>query len=212
MSFFIAYSIRTINSGFGFVLRVSARVLIRSKWTRLHDQLRSERQSFAYPTCSDMGVLPAALVACEDNRFFEHRGVDLYSVVRACVRLASRHSIEGASTITQQLVRVYTNDYQFNLQRKLREVLLATLVDRHFSKEDQINLYLARAYFGWRMNGLRQVSDRLGYSPPYSAQQAAEIVARLKYPEPEIIGPRRGLQIANRVQHVLSLIRNSEQV
>jgi len=210
MNSFIAYSIRTTNSGFGFVLRASARVFVRSKWIKLHEQLLLERRRIVFQEGVARGMLSVALVACEDNRFLEHRGIDFYSIVRACVRFSSRHSIEGASTITQQLVRVYTKDYQFNLQRKLREVLLATLVDSHFSKEDQISLYLARAYFGWRMSGLKQVSDRLGYCPPYSAHQAAEIVSRLKYPEPRITGTKRSHQIANRVQHVLSLIGNSE--
>lgn len=198
--------IRILNSVFGVSIRVLALVCVRSKWHLLLIQLRNKTQSTDYLDCHNLGFLPAALIACEDARFLEHNGVDFYSIIRATVRLLLKHSVEGASTITQQLVRVYTRDYRFSLHRKMVEVLLATLVDRHFSKEDQIRLYLIRAYFGWRMNGLTQATHRLQYTRPYSIEQAAEIAARLKYPEPEVCSIKRRQQIDKRVKHVMEML------
>lgn len=200
------FGISIANYVFGRALSVVARFLVRSNWIRLYADLRRERDAFESKLDADLGLLPDALVVCEDIRFYEHRGVDLYSIARATTRIVLGHSLEGASTLTQQLVRVYTQDYRFSLRRKVKEILLATLVDRHFSKQDQIRLYLCRAYFGWRMNGVTQAKHRLGYSSPYSAEHAAEIAARLKYPEPEFPSPQMQTKIANRAKYILAML------
>ena len=62
----------------------------------------------------------------------------------------------GASTINQQLVRVLTNRYERTFKRKVKEILLASLVARAIPKTDIPGIYLSVAYFGWRMNGLVQ--------------------------------------------------------
>jgi membrane carboxypeptidase/penicillin-binding protein len=203
----INFGIRVVNYALGAALSVLAYLIVRSAWRSLNTRLQTEKIALGQKINEDLGFLPAALIVCEDIRFFEHRGADLYSITRAATRFASGRSLEGASTITQQLVRVYTKDHRFSLRRKTREILLATLVDRHFSKQDQIRLYIHRAYFGWRMNGIIQAANRLGYAPPYSIEQAAEVAARLKYPEPECPSPQRQRKIAYRAEFIQTKLK-----
>lgn len=208
----INFGIRIINYAFGSSLALLAYLFVKPEWSRLNEELKIKMGVLVPKVADDLGFLPSALVACEDIRFFEHRGADLYSIVRASIRLAQGRSVEGASTITQQLVRVYTNDYRLSIHRKIREILLATLVDIHFSKQDQIRLYLHRAYFGWRMNGLTQAASRLEYPSPYSIEHAAEIAARLKYPEPEFLSPQRKRQISYRAAFIIGNLEKGRNV
>ncbi len=125
-----------------------------------------------------------ALIAAEDRRFMSHSGVDVRGVARAFAVYVSRRRLQGASTITQQLVRVVTRDYRRSVERKLKELCIACVVDRRVSKIDQAELYLVLGYYGWRMNGLRQALLRLSFALPLKRLEAAQLVARLRYPEP----------------------------
>jgi membrane carboxypeptidase/penicillin-binding protein len=136
------------------------------------------------PDDTDLDVLVRALVAAEDRRFFSHHGVDSRGIARAATLLLASKRIQGASTITQQMVRVLTNDYRYSAQRKFKEMCLACVVDREISKKTQVALYLRIAYFGWRMNGIGQAWRRLHLSSPLAPSSAAAFVARLRYPEP----------------------------
>jgi membrane carboxypeptidase/penicillin-binding protein len=133
----------------------------------------------------DAMFLVRALVVGEDRRFYLHGGIDTRSLLRALATYLHTGEVQGASTITQQLVRVLTNDYRRAVRRKIREMCLASAVDREVAKEDQALLYLGIGYFGWHMNGLRQARQRLRLTSALSAGTAAAIVARLRYPEPQ---------------------------
>lgn len=104
-------------------------------------------------------ALPAhvlqAFLAVEDARFFEHGGVDLWSIGRAVVEnLTAGHTVQGASTITQQLVKnVYLSPEQ-TFKRKLQEMVLAWQIDSRLSKKEILEIYLNRIYFGQNAYGL----------------------------------------------------------
>ncbi|MFA5504143.1 MAG: PBP1A family penicillin-binding protein [Vulcanimicrobiota bacterium] len=90
-----------------------------------------------------------AIVAIEDRRFFEHRGVDYRGIMRAVFGNAVRGEVEqGASTLTMQLARrlFLTNERTYT--RKIREAVLANRIDRTLSKEKILELYLNEVYFG----------------------------------------------------------------
>ena len=184
-----------------------AKLLLRDAATDLLRQARSladrvsivvERQRLQEPMI--------ALVAGEDHRFFQHCGVDCKAILRACIRAARGMKIEGASTITQQLVRVLTQRYDRSVRRKVREILLACVLDRTLSKDAQLIYYLHVAYFGWRMNGIRQAMNRLGISTHMTEEQAAQIIARLKYPEPKHASPELSARIASRAAYIVRRI------
>jgi membrane peptidoglycan carboxypeptidase len=101
-------------------------------------------------------------------------------------------------------VRTLSGEKSRSIKRKFREILLCTLVSRVVPKSEVPGVYLSVAYFGWRMNGLRDACRRLGLAPDQlSIRQAAGIVARLKYPEPEIMSEGRKRQIRYRTEYIL---------
>lgn len=154
-----------------------------------------------------------ALVLAEDRRFYLHRGFDPIAVARALVRLVRGRPLEGGSTIEQQLVRALTGRCEKTFSRKLREVLLAATLECYLPKMDIPSLYLAVAYFGWRMNGYREACVRLRLeSDPsrVSGSQAAELVARIKYPEPKEPPQGRLTQIRTRATYITLLLRATE--
>jgi penicillin-binding protein 1A len=91
-----------------------------------------------------------AVVAIEDQRFYKHKGVDYNAIVRAGVRnVETGKSLQGGSTLTQQLVRaLYIRDPQRNLQRKIREAKLASELEKKHSKTWILNSYLNDVPFG----------------------------------------------------------------
>ncbi|HEU0129784.1 MAG TPA: transglycosylase domain-containing protein [Mycobacteriales bacterium] len=94
-------------------------------------------------------VLVAAVVAAEDRRFYEHRGVDVRGVVRAAVANAeSGETTQGGSTITQQLVKNTLVTPERTYQRKVREAALAMGLERTLTKDQILERYLNTVYFG----------------------------------------------------------------
>lgn len=149
-------------------------------------------------------ILTAILISSEDSRFYSHRGFDPLAAARATMQLLFQKKLTGASTIEQQLVRTVTRQYQRSLIRKAREILLAASVEAVIPKRDIPGVYLSVAYFGWRMNGLREACMRLDIKPETMTMlDAGSIVARLKYPEPEVASPERRSQINVRTRYIL---------
>ncbi|HEX3177562.1 MAG TPA: PBP1A family penicillin-binding protein [Methylomirabilota bacterium] len=96
-------------------------------------------------------VLMQAVLAAEDHRFFEHKGVDLRSLLRALwVNLRAGRVAQGGSTITQQLVKNRLLDPKRTLARKIDEAWLATLVEWRYPKERILEAYLNEIYLGHR--------------------------------------------------------------
>jgi penicillin-binding protein 1A len=94
-------------------------------------------------------TLRDAIIAIEDERFWDHRGVDLRAVLRAFRANTEAASIaQGASTITQQLVKNTLLDTEQTLERKVQEASLAWQLERRFTKERILELYLNTIYFG----------------------------------------------------------------
>lgn len=153
-------------------------------------------------------VAQQLLVSGEDHRHAGHPGFDLIAIGRAIWRRVTCGSREGASTIEQQIVRTVTGRYELTFRRKVREIVLAVLVAQRFPKSVLPPVYLAIAYYGWRMNGYRQACRRLQLDPDrLSSQEAAGLVARLKYPEPMTAPLTRRVQIERRGKHLLRLHR-----
>ena len=99
--------------------------------------------------------LEHALVAIEDKRFYDHKGVDWYRTVGAVFNmfLGMRDNF-GGSTITQQLIKNLTGDNEVTVQRKLVEIFRALEFEKHYDKEEIIEWYLNAVYFGEGCNGI----------------------------------------------------------
>lgn len=104
--------------------------------------------------------LRQATVAIEDKDFYQHPGFSLEGIIRAFFTNLTEDSMQGGSTITQQLVknRLLNNDK--TLQRKLREVLLAILVERTYSKDQILEMYLNTVSYGGSTYGIEEAAQR----------------------------------------------------
>lgn len=105
-------------------------------------------------------LMRQAFLATEDRRFFKHWGIDVQGVLRAVVaNLTSGRIEQGASTITQQLARkLFLSDSQ-TITRKLQEMVLAIRLERSFSKEEILELYLNKIYFGEGAWGIQAAAE-----------------------------------------------------
>jgi len=150
-----------------------------------------------------------AIVAVEDERFFEHEGIDPHGIARAAV-MTMMGSREGGSTITQQYVRqtvLRDEAHDISLRRKFREAYLALEVERHFSKEEILEMYLNTVFFGANAHGI-EVASQTYFGVPASdlnLPQAAALAgipqrpnAHNPYNNPELTLARRA-HVLNRM-------------
>ena len=150
-----------------------------------------------------------AFVAAEDHQFFKHTGVSYRGIIRSiAVNVYHRKIVQGASTITQQLVRLLCLSHERKWWRKIRELFLAFQLERQMSKEQIFELYVNNIYFGRGIYGVEAACRRFWsksvaditadeaatlaavaksarfYSPlnaPASAQQRRNIILRSMY-------------------------------
>jgi penicillin-binding protein 1A len=126
-------------------------------------------------------AMRSAMIAIEDKRFRSHPGVDPIGIARSvAVRIKSGHWLQGGSTITQQLARniFLTNNRTFG--RKIKEAVLALALERKFSKDQILELYLNRVYFGGGAYGIDAASRRFfGHSADQLSLGEASIIAGL---------------------------------
>ena len=100
-------------------------------------------------------LLIQGLLATEDQRFFEHAGVDLFGLTRAAIQLIKTGTkSQGGSTITMQVARNFFLERRKTYLRKFNEILLAIKIDHYFKKEKILELYLNKIYFGNRSYGV----------------------------------------------------------
>lgn len=147
------------------------------------------------------------LIVAEDHRYKYHIGCDIIAILRAILKHFIYSTQEGASTIEQQLVRVIINDYRHNLTRKIKEIILACYVKLVLEKKCIALIYLNIAYYGTKYQSLDAILGKYNLTKEDILENhiCAEIVARLKYPEPVICSVYRKNQIKIRVEHILCM-------
>lgn len=152
-------------------------------------------------------LIEQLLISGEDHRYKFHIGFDLIAIFRAVLKNIVYHKKEGASTIEQQLVRVISNDFTRSIKRKVKEIFLATTVTEIIPRSKVPLLYLHVAYYGPNIIGLNKILEKLQISDGHliSESTAAEIVARIKYPEYALESKNRLKQIEQRKNHLLKL-------
>lgn len=129
--------------------------------------------------------VPAAFIAIEDRRFYEHDGFDPRGIARAIVTgLSEGRATQGASTITQQLARNLFLSQERTLERKATELVYAIELERSYTKKQILGLYLSRVYFGSGAYGLEAASQRYFNKPAarLSIREAAILAGVLKSP------------------------------
>ena len=165
------------------------------------------RTQFPVPLDQMGPWLPRVTVALEDWRFYGHRGIDWRATAAACVRnLRSRHIISGASTITQQLVKLATGRDRRSLSRKLYESIVAGKLERRWSKKRILAEYLNRTSYSNRRIG-PEAAARAYFDKPARDLTLSEAVFLAGLPQaPTRLNPWRRPEEATR-KYARSLAR-----
>ncbi|RLE12220.1 hypothetical protein DRJ04_06590 [Candidatus Aerophobetes bacterium] len=105
-------------------------------------------------------VLQKAFIAAEDHRFYNHPGIDVIRLAKAIwVDLTSWKRAQGASTITQQLARNLFLTQKRTLSRKIKEIILAIEIEKKYSKDEILEMYLNQIYFGHGVYGVAEAAS-----------------------------------------------------
>lgn len=126
------------------------------------------------------------LVSYEDKRFYRHHGVDPQAMARAVAQaIANGHVVSGASTLTMQVARLLEDGPTGTIAGKLRQLRLALALERRFSKDEILALYLERAPYGGNTEGVRAAARAWFGRPPVrlTPAEAALLVALPQSPE-----------------------------
>lgn len=181
--------------------------IYKDKYKLIHDRLINESNQISISNHSNQGLLVKLLISGEDHRFKYHVGFDIYAILRAVKNKIIYKRKEGASTIEQQLVRVVTNDFNKTFKRKFQEIILASIISKIVPKSSIPTIYLSLAYYGTDYKNLNDILEKFKVEniDNITLDTAAEIVSRIKYPEPSVISEKRLKQIENRKQHLINL-------
>ena len=136
-----------------------------------------------------LAAMPAhlinAFIAAEDWQFFCHAGISYKGILRSLwVNLIHGKKLQGASTITQQLVKLLFFDSQKTFKRKIKEQLYAILAERQLSKEQILETYLNHIYFGYGIYGVQAAAARFWGidAAQLSISQSAALAAIIRSP------------------------------
>jgi 1A family penicillin-binding protein len=127
-----------------------------------------------------------AILAAEDHHFFEHNGINFFSIIRAFLaNMQAGHVVEGGSTITQQLAKnLFFSDSGRTVDRKVKEAYVAWELERRYSKERILNMYLNQVYFGNNAYGIERAASRYFDKPAtrLSIAESAFLAGLVKAP------------------------------
>lgn len=154
-------------------------------------ELYTERRTFvAYGDIPDK--LVQAVLSAEDAAFFQHEGIDYFGMVRALfVNLKSGKKKQGASTITQQVVKTFLLTPERTLKRKFQEIILARRLEKKLSKEQILELYLNQIYFGGGRYGVQEAA-RYYFGKDIDELDVGQMAMIAGLPQsPENLNPRK---------------------
>ncbi|MBL7961440.1 PBP1A family penicillin-binding protein [bacterium] len=133
-----------------------------------------------------------ALLATEDHRFYNHWGVDMIRFVKAAmVNTASLSSKEGFSSLTQQLARNLYFDFEKTLSRKIKEILTAIQIEKTYSKNEIIEMYLTHMYFGNDAYGIQAAAKNFfgKDAAELTLEESAYLIGHLQAPSYYVRNP-----------------------
>jgi penicillin-binding protein 1A len=118
-------------------------------------------------------VMKKAVLAIEDDRFYEHGGIDYVGIARAALHNLTGGAKQGASTITQQVARNFFLSSEQTFKRKIYEVLLAWKIEQNLSKDQILEVYMNQIYLGQRAYGFSSAAQ-IYFGKPLQNVTAAE--------------------------------------
>jgi len=182
--------------------------------TLLADLHPAGHQQYFQPLSAMGKYLPMATVAIEDHNFYSEPGVDPGAVLRAAaIDLQARSPVEGASTITQQLVKLTLVGNQPTLSRKVEEALLAVEAERTYTKQQILEMYLNTVFFGNDAYGSAAAAKIYFHTATASLDlaQAAMLAGLLR--DPSYTNPFANWQLAKaRQEQVLEAMLGAKMI
>ncbi|UHA74729.1 transglycosylase domain-containing protein [Paenibacillus sp. 481] len=151
-----------------------------------------------------------ALLAIEDHRYRMHLGVDPIAIVRSVwVNVAKQKKAQGGSTVTMQLARNLFLSHDKTYSRKIKEIAIAAHLELKYSKQDILEMYMNKVYFGQGQYGIEnaartyfgKTTRKHGDVPTINVAEAAMLVGLLK--APERINPVKNMELAVKRQRVV---------
>ncbi|MBD3892905.1 PBP1A family penicillin-binding protein [Hydrogenophaga sp.] len=165
-------------------------------------QFGTERREFV-PLARTPRLLQQAVLAVEDTRFHAHPGIDPKGMARAAVAMLTGGRRQGASTITQQLVRTMLLTPAFSAERKAKEIVLALQVEQVLSKERILEIYLNEIFLGQRAYGFAMAAQTY-FGKPMDQLSLAEIAMLAGLPQnPSFANPVANFERAVQRQRVV---------
>jgi penicillin-binding protein 1C len=180
------------------VLQSRHSTVIRDRNSRLLRVFLNDDEQYCFPPDKDPVIpenLSVAVVTFEDKRFFSHSGIDFIAATRAFKQNLSRLKIvSGASTLTMQVARLMENRSRTVFQ-KLKEAVIAFKLERRYTKEEILSLYLNYAPYGGNIYGIEAASWRYFRKRPSSLSWAESAVLAVLPNSPALIHPGRNREI-----------------
>ncbi|HSA77749.1 MAG TPA: transglycosylase domain-containing protein, partial [Nitrospirota bacterium] len=156
MFFILSFGLPTVESLKDY--KPSPGTLILAEDGRALGQVKIEKGVYV-PLQRIPKFMVNALLATEDPRFFQHKGIDYRGIMRAAFKdIMSVRLKQGGSTITQQLTKVVFLSPERKFTRKIKEIILARRLEKELTKEDILELYLNKIYFGHGAYGVQMAA------------------------------------------------------
>jgi penicillin-binding protein 1A len=159
-------------------------------------------------------IVVDAFVAAEDNSFWTHRGVDYWGMFRALItNLRAGHTRQGASTITQQVVKTFLLTPERTFRRKIQEIILARRLESSLTKQEIMTLYMNQIYFGHGRYGVEEAA-RFYFGKHVGELNVGEAAMLAGLPQsPENISPRKNPKRAKERQtYVLNQLAAMQKI
>ena len=158
--------------------------------------------------------LKNAIIATEDKNFYRHKGYDLFGIVRSSIQnVIARHAVQGASTITQQLARILFLSNERTLSRKVKELEVATRIEKTISKDKILEMYLNNVYLGAGAYGVSAAS-KIYFNKKLNQLTLSELALLAGLPQaPSVYNPYNNLELAKkRRNQVLKRMRTMRYI
>lgn len=149
----------------------------------LIDEFAKERRLFS-PIEEIPPVVKQAVISAEDKNFYTHKGYDPVGMLKAAIDAARGGRLRGASTITQQVMKNFLLGGERTIDRKIKEIVLAAKIERQFSKDEILELYLNEIFLGQNSYGVAAAAQTYFNKPleELSVGEAAYLAALPKAP------------------------------
>lgn len=168
----------------------------------IEDRVDEIRLRENYTPLSDIPeIYIKAVIAVEDNRFYEHSGVDFFSLIRAIfANIRNKELSQGGSTISQQFAKNLLFSHEQSISRKVGEFFATRYIEKHYSKDEILELYMNIIYYG---DGYYNIYDAsmgyFGVEPKDMTAYQATMLAGIPN-APSVYAPTKNLDLAQKRQ------------